>query len=131
MHLITGDGILQNCHEGIEHGDIQSLAFTSEGAVIERHHDADHCKEPRHNIADRGSDPGWRTVLLACDAHDAAHALNHNIVGGKLHVRAALAETRNGGIDQFRIEVSYVFITQAPFFHRAGTVVFYEDISPF
>ena len=67
-------------------------------------------------------------VLGAGHRHDAGGRLDHVVVGGLAAARALLAERRERGIDQPRIDLRQRLVAEAERLERAGAIVLDEHV---
>jgi hypothetical protein len=93
---------------------------------------ADRRIEPGEHIGegDTGLDRlgAGRAVGLAGDRHDAAHALDHEIVARTLRIGAGLAEAGDRAINELRIDGFQAFIVEAVFLEASDLEVLHHDI---
>src|SRR5262249_52765752 len=95
----------------IEHEDLRLqkrgghlLALARLLALKQRHQDAERTEETGREIGDRDADPHRASTGLAGDGHEAAHALRDLVEAGPVAVGTVLAEARDAGVDEARIE---------------------------
>src|SRR5439155_839768 len=62
-------------------------------------------------------------------ALQAGHALDDVVVGGLVAVRAGLAEARDRGVDQSRVQRLRRLVGEAQARHRAGAEVLDQDVA--
>ncbi len=70
-----------------------------------------------------------QVVAFARNAHQAAHALDHEVIPGAAGVRAGLAKAGDRAIDQTRVDGLQAFVVQAVFLQAAYFEVFHQDIA--
>ncbi len=70
-----------------------------------------------------------QVVALAGDAHQAAHALNHEVVAGAAGVGAGLAEAGDGAVDQARVHFLETGVVQAVLGQAADLEVLDQDVA--
>jgi hypothetical protein len=68
-------------------------------------------------------------LLLTCNAHHTGHRLYDGVEGGTLAIGPGLAKSRDGCVDDFRIDRGHRFVVEAEALHHSGTVIFDEDVS--
>jgi hypothetical protein len=51
-------------------------------------------------------------VALAGDAHQSAHGLHGKVIGGDIAFRAGLAKSRDGAIDEPRIDLAQALVIE-------------------
>ena len=87
----------------VEHGEIDVVALPGLVAPRQRRQHADRGVHAGHQVDDRNADllrpAAGHAVALAGDAHQAAHRLDHEIVGGRVALRPGLAEAGDRAID--------------------------------
>jgi len=103
---VAGDGVLQDGHQRIEHGDVDHLALAALASCIKRCQNANNCKQAGSDIGDRGAHARGLPALRSGEAHDATHGLYDGIIGGTLAIGPRLPKARRGRIDQPRIDLS-------------------------
>lgn len=92
--------------------------------------------EHPHGGQDAGGDVGDRCAALhrrlarpgAGDAHQAGHALGHEIEARAVGVGAAAAEARQRAVDQLRELGPQGVVAEAEALHRTGTVILDEHV---
>jgi hypothetical protein len=65
---------------------------------------------------------------IAGQVHDAAHALDHEIVAGSGRIGSVLAEAGNGAIDQLRIDRLQALVVEAVFLQAADLEVLDQHV---
>ena len=70
----------------------------------------------------------WQILTLAGDAHEAAHALGHEVVAGAVLFRAGLPEPGHGAVNDSRIDRLDVLIAEPITREVAYLVVFDQHI---
>jgi len=68
---------------------------------------------------------------MAGDAHDPAHCLSDDVVGGTLRVRPGLAEARSRRIDQLRIARVKASPVEAEPVHGAWPEILHQHVGTF
>ena len=68
-------------------------------------------------------------VGLSGDAHQPAHALDHEIISGAVRIRPVLAESGDRAIDELRIDSAKRFIVESVFRQTADLEILHEDIA--
>jgi len=72
-----------------------------------------------------------RPLRWAGDAHYPALSLDDKIVAGTVFIRPILTITSYRTVDDTRIDLTYLFITQTPTLHRAREKVLHQNIAFF
>ena len=126
---VAHDRVFQERDLAVEHADIDlgglaGLQAMDEGCVQPRRR----CRGPRQCRRSTCRRVPARHALRAGDAHDAAHALDHHVVGGVARVGAGMAEARGRGVDQLRVLGVELLPAVTQLLHRAGTEVLDDDI---
>src|SRR5690606_35898832 len=103
------------------------LALAGALAMGERRGDPDGGVESGEDVGKCGAalrrlGPG-RSVGRAGARHDAAHALDHEVVSGAPRVRAGLAEAGDRAVDQLRVERLQTGEVEAVFLQAADLEV--------
>jgi hypothetical protein len=95
----------------VEHRDLRRqqrafdpLALARHLALQQRDQDAHRAENPRRQIGDRDADPHRSLPRQPGDRHEPAHALGDLVEAGPVAIGAALAEARDAGIDQARVD---------------------------
>ena len=101
LDRVAHDGVLEQRQLAVEHGDVDLGRFAGLEAMHQGGIDRDRSEQARADVADRHADARRRLALVAGDAHDAAHALDHHVVGGVLGVEQVASRGR--GVDQLGI----------------------------
>src|SRR5579872_2393559 len=94
--------IRKPCDAGIEHADVDLLAFTGRIAMSQRRKDADAAVESREQIRDGNADFLRLAIRRAGHAHHAAHGLNQAVVARTRRIRTGLPESRDRAINESR-----------------------------
>jgi len=131
-HLARGrvarDGVLEDSHHRVQHGDIDHLSLSRLCSALQRGENADCRKQTCGDIGDGGAHPGGRAPLGTGDAHQPTHGLDHCVVCSALAVGSALAKAGGGGIDQAGVLDMERLIAEAQTGHRPGPKVFQHNI---
>ena len=109
----------------IQHEDLRlqqaaghRLALAGLLALEQGHQDAERAEQPARQVGDGNADPHRPAAGLAGDRHQAAHALGDLIEARTLAVGPVLAEARDAGVDQPRVDLAQRRIVDAePLFH--------------
>ena len=125
---VAHGGVLQEGQLAVEHRDVDLRALAAGGAGEQRRIDGDRGVEPGADVADRHARARRRAAGMAGDAHDAAHALHHHVVGGLLRIRPGVAEARGRGIDQPRVLRMQRLPAIAQLLHRARAEVLDQHV---
>ena len=119
---------LEARHDGIDEGDIDLLPLSRHRARVQCRENADAGRKSRENVAHRGS----RTRRLAAGppggAHESAHRLRDDVVSRLLAVPSGVAEPGDAPVDDLRIDLFQVFVSEPELFHRSGAEIFEDDV---
>ncbi len=109
------------------------LAQPAAVALVQRGQDADRGIHAGHQVGHRHARllraAAGQVVALAGDTHQAAHALDHEIVAGAAGIRAGLAEARDRAIDQARVDGLDAFVVQPVLAQAADLEVLDQDVA--
>src|SRR5262249_33034427 len=97
-------------------------------ALAQRGEDADAGEVAGEQVADRDADPEGPGRLGAGDRHQARHALDDLVVARPVGVGPGLAEARDAGVDQPRVQGGQVLVVDAEPLLHAGPEVLDEDV---
>jgi len=125
---VAGDGVLEDRHLGIEHRDVHVHAAAAALPLQQGCLDADHREESGRDVAERRAHTRGRPVRLPGHAHDAAHALHDDVVGGPVRVGARLAKARGRSHHEARVARVQRLPAVAEALHGAGTKVLDENV---
>ena len=118
----------------VEHPDVDMLTLTAHLPPRQRGQNGNRGVHPGHDVDDGHSDllrpRSGLAVRLAGDAHEAAHALDHKVVGGLVAARTALPETGDRAIDEGRVDRAQILVAEAVFRQRAGLEILQHDVGP-
>ena len=114
---------------GFEQRGVDHLAFACHLAVAKGRTDSHGEKNARGNVGhgDSGFDRG-APGTLAGDAHDAGHALGHEIKSGPITVRSAAAESADRTIDHFGIDLPDLLVAEPEPVQNPGSEVLHNDV---
>ena len=119
-------------HLGVEEGKVEILALTALVPVVEGGQHTDRCIEPGEHIGkgDAGLDRlgAGHAVGLSGNRHDAAHALDHEIVAGPPRIGSALAEACDRAIDQPGVDSTQALIIEPVFLQAADLEILHDDV---
>ena len=128
IHRLIGEC----CRLAVEQRHVDRLAFAGVRLMDERRLDGDGRVEAGDKIGDGDAHfhgfGARRSVGLAGDAHQSAHALDEIIVAGFVLVRTVMAEARERAIDEARILCGEGFVIEAVTGERAGLEVLDDDM---
>ena len=96
---------------------------------LERRQDADGRIHTAHDVGDGDADLGRLTVRRTGDAHQTAHRLDQQVVAGALGIGPRLSETRDGAVNQTRIEGTKACVIEPVLFETAGFEVLHEHVA--
>ena len=91
-HVVAGDGVLQEGHLAVEHGDVQVPASAGLPGSRQGREQPDAGEEGRAQVRRRRADPDRGLARQARDRGEAAHGLDDYVVRRPVGVRPALAE---------------------------------------
>ena len=122
----------QHANLRIEQRHVDVLALASALTMEQGGLDADGAVEPGEDVGECHADlhrlRTRHTVRLARDRHDAAHALDHEVIAGALRIRAGLAEARERAVDEARVDGLEALIVEAIFLEAADLEVLHDDV---
>jgi hypothetical protein len=108
----------------VEQRHVDVLAFARAVAVRERGEHRDGRVQAGHEVGDRHAGllraAAGQVVALAGDAHEAAHALDDEVVARALRVRARLAEAGDRAVDQ--VGLTARSDSSSPYFFNCPTL---------
>lgn len=113
----------------IAQGGIDVLAFASPRPAEQRGHDAVARIQPGGQISYRNTNLYRWPVSAASDVHQPEFGLHHHVVSRALRVRARLAISRDGCIDERRVDLVDCLVVQAILLQRTWNVVLYQNIT--
>ena len=115
--------------EGLDHRDVEELAFTGDRASVERGRDRTEGHDPRADVTDRQRRSQRCTVGLTRDRRHAGVALGDQVETGKLCLGAGAAERGDRRIHQRRVGGTELVGSQAPTVEYAVPEVLDEDVA--
>ena len=122
-----GDGAVGKRH-------VDGLARAAGVAVVQRGQDGDGAVEAGGEIGDRHPrllrPAAGQAVGLAGDRHEAAEALDDEVVAGARRIGAAVPEAGDGAIDQPPVDLLQAGVIEAVSGQRAGPVVLDQHVGP-
>ena len=131
-HQVVGPEVGQHGHLGVEQGHVDVLSFAGAFGVAQGRLNGYGGVQPGeqvgHGHADLLGAAAGQVVAFTGDAHQAAHALDGVVVAGALPVRAGLAKTRDGAVDQARVDGAQALEVQPVAGHVPDLVVLDEDM---
>ncbi len=123
----------QHGHLAVQQRHVDVLAHAAARAFVQRGQDAHGGIHAGHQVGhgDAGllRTAARQVVAFAGDAHQAAHALDHEVVAGAAGVRAGLAEARDGAVDQAGVDFLQAVVVQAVLGQAAHLEVFHQDVA--
>ncbi|CUI69575.1 Uncharacterised protein [Achromobacter xylosoxidans] len=132
--LCTGEVIGARVHQpgdlAVQQRNVDLLPFSGRVAMAQRRQDADRRVHARHDVGDADAHLHRRAVGLAGQAHDAAHALDQEVIACAPGVGAGLAEAGDRAIHQAGIALAQAGIVQSMPGQSADLVVFHQHIGP-
>ena len=118
----------QYTHLAVDEGCIDQSSAVGSIAFGERCKNADDRIDAGKDIGDRDARTGRLAVRHAGEAHEAAHALRHQVVAGARRIRTGLAEPGDGAIDEARTFRSEARIVQAELLQSADLEVLQQHV---
>ena len=119
----------------VQHGDLggeqvalHPLALAGLLALQQRHQDAHRAEDAGGQVGHRDADAHRALAGQAGDRHQPAHALRDLVEAGTLAIRPVLAEARDAGIDQPRIDRSQRRIVDAEAELHVGAIVLHQHV---
>ena len=97
-------------------------------AYAQRREGADRAVQRADQVADRHADFDRIAVGLACDRHQPAHCLGHDVQPRQLRVRTGLAPARGGDVDQAWIERREPLVVELEVRHCSWPKVLDHDV---
>ena len=85
--------------------------------------------QARRQVRDRDADLDRRPVTVARNVHKPELGLDHDIVASAIGVGPCLAVSRDGGIDQPRVNLPQRLVIHAVLAQRAGEVILHQDVA--
>ena len=134
---LLGDLALHQPARGleVEHEDLRfdqrgvdPLALAGALAIVEREHDRLGEQQARGQVGDRDADAHRPAAGLAGDRHQPAHALRDLVDAGARRIGAALAEARDGAVDDARIDLRHRLVVDLEPVLHVGAVVLDDDV---
>ncbi len=123
----------QHGHLHVEQRHVDVLAFAAAVAVGQRRHDGDGGVHAGHQVGQRHAGflraAAGQVVAFAGHRHQAAHALDQEIIAGAVGVRAILAETGHRAIDDIGLDGLERLVIEAVAFQLADLVVFQHHVA--
>ncbi|MNX59112.1 hypothetical protein D3C86_899690 [compost metagenome] len=117
----------------VQQGDVQMLAQAAAVALLQGRQHRDGGIHAGDDIGDRHArllrPAAGQVIAFAGDAHQAAHALDHEVVAGALRERAVLAEAGDRAIDQARVDVLQALVIQPVLGQPAHLEVLDQDVA--
>ena len=132
MHAVAqvaGEMRAHQDHRHVEHGHVDALAAPGALALEQRGRQREGAGHAGGVVDRRRADLHGMHVRGAGHRHDARGGLDHVVVGGLAAARPVLAEGRERGVDQPRIDGGERLVAEPQRLERAGPVVLHEHIS--
>src|SRR5258706_2506575 len=130
---IVQDLVRAEGDDRIEQGEVDVLSGAGALAVRDGRGDGQARVHPGEDVGDRDADllrtAAGLAVALTGDAHEAAHALEDEVVAGAVRARAGLAEPGDRAIDDARIYFPQVFVSESVFREPADFVVLEQHVA--
>ena len=121
-------GQTEQGHLAIEHGEIDMAAAPGLGPSGQRRQQADHHPQPGAQVGHRQTGLDGSATLLAGEAHQSAHGLEHRVIALARGIRPALAKAGAGQIHQARTQRRQRRIVQPIAPERADREVLQQHI---
>jgi hypothetical protein len=117
----------------VEQREIEVLAYAGFGAMRDRGAHRDAGVHAGHHVDDRHPDAlrsaARQVVALAGDAHQAAHALNHEVVARLLTIGPGMTETGYRAIDEARVYFAQILVAETVTREVAELVVLQQHVA--
>ena len=112
VHCLVGEK--RRLH--VQHCEIDVVAMPGLGATRQGRKHANGCVHAGHDVDNWHADLLWsaarQAVAFAGDAHQSAHGLDHEIIGGGLALRTRLSKASDRAINDFRVNCLQAIIVQ-------------------
>ena len=125
---IAGDMRGHQDHRHVEHRHVDALAFAGALALVERGRKCERAGHAGGVVDRRRAELDRMNVLRPGHRHDAGGGLDDVVIGGLVATRAVLAERRERGVDQPRIDRRKRVVAKPQRLERAGPVVLDEHV---
>ena len=130
-HVVAGDGVLQQGHLAVEHGQVEVAAAPGLAGSRQGRQEPDAGEEGGAQICRGRTDPHRRLTGQARDRRQPAHGLHDHVVRRPVGVRPALAETGDRGVHHAGVARRDPLVVEAEALHGAGAEVLDEDLALF
>ena len=128
VHALVGD----RADHHVQHADIDIVAQARLAAARQRGQHRHRGVHAGHQVDDGHAHflraAAGQVVALARHAHQAAHGLDHEVVGGVVRLRAILAKAGDGAVDQARVDFFQAGVIEAELGQGAHLVVLQQDV---
>src|SRR5258708_2163243 len=124
IHRLIG----QHADRGVDQRGVHITTLAGALAPLQRGENADHRIDAGENVRDRNARAGWFTVGSSGQRHEPADALRHQIVASAARMRAGLAETGDGTVDETRTGRREARIVEPEFLQAADLEVLDQHI---
>ena len=125
---IAGEQRAHQDHRHVEHRHVDALAAAGALALEQRRRQRERAGHAGRIVDHRRAELHRMHVLGAGHRHDAGGRLDDVVVGGLPAARAVLAEGRERGVDQPRIDLRQRLVAEAERLERAGAIVLDEHV---
>ncbi len=125
---IAGEMGAHQDHRHIEHGHVDALPAPGPLALQQRRRERERARHAGGVVDHRRAELHRMHVLRAGHRHDPGRGLDHVVIGGLVAARPLLAEGRERGVDQPRVDRGQRVIAQPQGIERAGPVILDEHI---
>jgi hypothetical protein len=115
-------------HHAVVERKVEVLALAAALAPKERGTDRGDAVRAGIHVGQRHPEQRWRLPRVADHGHCAALGLGDQAEAGTLGIGAGLAIGGDRAVDEARVHLGEIFVSEAEFLQRAGAVVFDEDI---
>ncbi len=112
----------------IEHRNVDERALAGGAAADQRARHGECSGNSSDRVGDRITDAKRCAVLVAGDAHDARQALDDLVVRGRVLQRAFLPVPGDRAVDQRRIDLGELLVSQPEATHHAGPEVLDQHV---
>lgn len=126
--LLVAEFDAAQVEDGVLHGDLDALAASGVGALVEGGQDPRDGVDAGAGVADLRAGGQWRAAFEAGGGHGAAHGLGDDLVGLERGV-GAVAEALDGGVDDPRVDLLDPLPGEAHAVDRAGPEVLHHHVA--
>ena len=125
---VSADHAGEDAELALEHRHVDELAAAGLLPGVERREDPERRVHPGGDVRDRHAGAHARSPGFAGDADHPALGLHHEVERGAIAIRAVLAESRNGAVDDAGLAFARARVIDAELRHRADAQVLEHDV---